>query len=238
MSIASEITRLQGVKSDILQAISDKGVTVPAGSALDDCPDLIASISSGGGGGDFIKGTTIINGVEYPTVKINGLTWLAKNFNLLLDGVPINPGTLNTPAQYYPRNEYRNIYGMLYNGAAVEYIEANKATICPGWHVPTKNEFDNLINYFNGLNYLQKIICSQSYNHGAGDVIGFNLLPGGNWDKYFETFSYEGQNAYLYCIDKSGSDFWHIDTSPGLVQFYTSYGDSEYALNLRLVRDV
>jgi hypothetical protein len=49
MSIASEITRLQGVKSDILQAISDKGVVVPAGSALDDCPDLIASIPTGGG---------------------------------------------------------------------------------------------------------------------------------------------------------------------------------------------
>lgn len=48
MSIASEITRLQGVKSDILQAISDKGVVVPAGSALDDCPDLIASIPTGG----------------------------------------------------------------------------------------------------------------------------------------------------------------------------------------------
>ena len=46
MSIASEITRLQGVKSDILTAIADKGVTVPEGSALDDCPNLIASISS------------------------------------------------------------------------------------------------------------------------------------------------------------------------------------------------
>lgn len=47
MSIASEITRLQGVKSDILQAINDKGVSVPAGSALDDCPALIASIPTG-----------------------------------------------------------------------------------------------------------------------------------------------------------------------------------------------
>lgn len=45
MSIASEISRLQGVKSDILTAISNKGVTVPTGSALDDCPGLIASIS-------------------------------------------------------------------------------------------------------------------------------------------------------------------------------------------------
>lgn len=47
MSIASEITRLQGVKSDILTAIENKGVTVPAGSALADCPDLIASIPTG-----------------------------------------------------------------------------------------------------------------------------------------------------------------------------------------------
>lgn len=48
MSIASEIARLRGVKADILRAISDKGVVVPAGSALDDCPGLIASISGGG----------------------------------------------------------------------------------------------------------------------------------------------------------------------------------------------
>lgn len=53
MSIASEITRLQGVKSDILQAISNKGVTVPAGSALADCPGLIGLIQTGGGGGDI-----------------------------------------------------------------------------------------------------------------------------------------------------------------------------------------
>ena len=54
MTIASEITRLQGVKSNILSAIADKGVTVPVGSALADCPELIASIS-GGGGGDGVE---------------------------------------------------------------------------------------------------------------------------------------------------------------------------------------
>ena len=50
MSIASEIARLRGVKANILRAISDKGVEVPSGSMLDDCPNLIASISGGGGG--------------------------------------------------------------------------------------------------------------------------------------------------------------------------------------------
>lgn len=48
MSIESEITRLQSVKSNILHAIADKGVEVPSGSMLANCPGLIASISGGG----------------------------------------------------------------------------------------------------------------------------------------------------------------------------------------------
>ena len=66
MSIASEITRLQGVKTNILQAISDKGVEVPSGSKLDDCPDLIASISGGGGGGGvpYLKNIMPTTGVK------------------------------------------------------------------------------------------------------------------------------------------------------------------------------
>jgi hypothetical protein len=73
MSIASEITRLQGVKSDILQAISDKGVDVPAGSALDDCPDLIASIS-GGGGGDIAAIRCTVNQVaNYYEIPVDSL---------------------------------------------------------------------------------------------------------------------------------------------------------------------
>lgn len=65
MSIASEITRLQGVKADILQAISDKGVTVPAGSALDDCPALIASITDGDYETDF-SNFDYVNKIDSP----------------------------------------------------------------------------------------------------------------------------------------------------------------------------
>ena len=49
MSIASEITRLNGAKADIIQAITDKGVTVPSSAKLDDMALLIASITGGGG---------------------------------------------------------------------------------------------------------------------------------------------------------------------------------------------
>ena len=66
MSIASEITRLQGVKTNILQAISDKGVEVPPGSMLADCPNLIASISGGGGegGAPYLKNIMPTTGVK------------------------------------------------------------------------------------------------------------------------------------------------------------------------------
>ena len=49
MSIASEITRLSKNIADSLDAVADKGVTVPSGSTSDDLPDLIAAIQQGGG---------------------------------------------------------------------------------------------------------------------------------------------------------------------------------------------
>ncbi len=58
MSIASEISRLQSAKADIIDAIEDKGVTVPSGSTLDDFADLVEAIQTGGGGGGkYIEGS-------------------------------------------------------------------------------------------------------------------------------------------------------------------------------------
>ena len=69
MSIASEITRLSGVRNDIFTSITNKGVAVPAGSTFSSCPTLIDSIVTGGGGGDP---TSLIN----PSFTASGL-WSA-----------------------------------------------------------------------------------------------------------------------------------------------------------------
>jgi hypothetical protein len=50
MSIASEISRLSGVREDIFTSITNKGVTVPATATFSSCPALIDSITGGGGG--------------------------------------------------------------------------------------------------------------------------------------------------------------------------------------------
>ena len=49
MSIQSEINRIAGAKSDIADAIEDKGVTVPSGTKLDGMANLIGQISDGSG---------------------------------------------------------------------------------------------------------------------------------------------------------------------------------------------
>lgn len=100
MSIASEITRLQGVKGNILQAIADKGVEVPLGSMLADCPDLISSISGGGGGGvgtPYLKNILLTDGVK--VVDENG--YIGGDFS----------------AVYYPNPTYSNNFAVVIPGA-------------------------------------------------------------------------------------------------------------------------
>ena len=54
MSIASEITRLQTAKAGLKTAIEGKGVTVSSSALLDDYPDLVDAIQTGGGGTDYL----------------------------------------------------------------------------------------------------------------------------------------------------------------------------------------
>ena len=97
MSIASEITRLQGVKAKILQAIADRGVEVSSSSMLADCPELIASISGGGGGVPCLKNIMPTTGVK--VVDENG--YIGGNFL----GV------------YYPSTNYYNNFAVVVPGA-------------------------------------------------------------------------------------------------------------------------
>lgn len=49
MSVATEITRIQGAKADLKTAIEAKGVTVPSATLIDGYAALVAEIPSGGG---------------------------------------------------------------------------------------------------------------------------------------------------------------------------------------------
>ena len=78
MSIASEITRLQGAKSDLKTSIEGKGVTVPSATKIDGYAALVDQIQTGGGGGH--TGTV-------DTVGLQALGWDSYDIQWLQDHV-------------------------------------------------------------------------------------------------------------------------------------------------------
>lgn len=305
MSIASEITRLQGVKSDILQAIRDKGVEVPVGSALGDCPALIASISGGGGGGGvpylknimpttgvkvvdesgyiggdflgayyprtnyynnfavvipgadysasglgtvtFVDPTATIGGRVYKTVTINGVTWLAENLDYKFSGCGIGgSGTPSTPNAWYYNND-EDTYGidgtkkcgLLYNWHAVKLLNDNKSELIPGWHVPTKEEWDALANAVGGTDVagtrLKAANVSWATSWGGTDDYGFGALPAGYLSSDY--FSSVGANAFFWLPDDVSDSNAYDKVFSSSSSILSEQGGKYLGFSVRLVKD-
>lgn len=239
MSIASEITRLQNVRADILQAIADKGVTVPADSTFDDCPNLIMNIPSG-------NNYRIIGNKEYRTVIMpDGKEWLAENLDFKFC-LTANGANTTIPCAWYYNNDENTYgwdglkYGLLYNWQAVSLLNSRLSELCPGWHIPTKDEMETLITSIGGASNGGKKLKS---------TIGWNSSGNGTDDYGFAGFpaSYRNYNSSWGIIGDS-TEFWTI-TSLGTssvyfmrLSYYTdellfSDGPQNVQRSLRLIRD-
>lgn len=133
------------------------------------------------------------DGQVYEWVKIGEQIWMAEN----LRTTKYNDGTsipyvadsftwrnLSTPAYCWyddDENKYKKDYGGLYN-----WYSVNTGKLCPkGWHIPTQEEWDTLINFLGGDQVAGGkmkefgIIHWNSPNYGATNESGFTALPGG-----------------------------------------------------------
>lgn len=146
---------------------------------------------AGGGGGG---GSVVIDGHTYRTVTMpDGNEWLAENLDFKFTGLTIGASGLpSTPSAWYYNNDETNYgiegtykCGLIYNWFAVEYIIDND--LIPGWHIATKDEWDNLVSAIGGLSYagqyLKAIDNSITSGYPSGwngtDIYTFGVLPGG-----------------------------------------------------------
>lgn len=192
--------------------------------------------------------TVVIGGRTYPTVQIGGQIWMAENLDYQWNGLAIRPHDApNTPAAWYYNNDsatYGNDgtrkCGLLYNWHAVQYLENNKETLCPGWHVPTRTEWETLFNTIGNSDKGKRLKASNiswAPNWGGTDEYGFGILPSGYcWgDDYFAEI---GSSASIWTASAVGNtkaydiDLYYASDSIG-------FGDNDrrYGCSLRLVKD-
>lgn len=125
MSIASEIQRLSGVRSDIFTSITNKGVTVPVTATLSSCPDLIDSIQGGGGSptslvntafiaSGFVSGyrpftATQVEAPVYDTITYTGMIPSYSNGNFTLNGYKTTANSPQTATFTGTIGQYTNV---------------------------------------------------------------------------------------------------------------------------------
>ena len=210
-----------------------------------------ATNSSGTGYGDPISFTTKTNysgqsgtvtdgeGNTYPTIGIGSQIWMASNLGTSKynDGTPIqlvssNSEWLHTTIEYCLYNNdigNKTIYGALYNWYTIDPSYNNDKNVCPvGWHIPSKTEFQTLIDYL-GPDAANKIKESGNSHWFVGNTgtneSGFTALPGGIRNDSNGEFQFLRDDCYLWTSTSSqGSDAYrmHINLYTATATFMNS----------------
>ncbi len=154
------------------------------------------------------------DGQSYKTVKIGDQVWIAENLNY--DAGEGSYCYDNDPA-------YCRQYGKLYTW------ETAQRSVPKGWHLPSKDEFEKLLNYLGkkGIPAYQKLIHSGQS--------GFNVLFRTYW--YSNGSSYVERNAYFWTSTNYGYYAWCFKVSNENTEANISFDKKNYGFSVRCVKD-
>ena len=135
---------------------------------------------------DYGEMTDSRDGQVYKTVKIGGQVWMAQNLNY--DDSVKTPSLKENSWCYNDSSEYCEKYGRLYSWAAAK-------DVCPtGWHLPSEDELDDLIDSVARSASVGKSLQTKLWNSGT-DAYGFSAIPAGRRDN---SGWYTGESAAFW----------------------------------------
>jgi uncharacterized protein (TIGR02145 family) len=195
---------------------------------------------------------TDIDGNVYHTVKIGSQWWMVENLKTsrFRDGSAITEIQDKTKRRnayksekaawsYYDNNAQNNpTYGKLYNWYGV----ADPRSLCPlGWHVPSDEEFQLLVDYLGGPDMAGGKMKAQTLwhrpNSGADNSSGFTALPAGfrYLDGPFYPLGHDGAfwSSTAYYPDNAWYRYLVYNSSC----VYRSFNHKVGGLSVRCVRD-
>ena len=215
---------------------------------------------------------TVIGRRSYPVVTMqDGRDWLAVNLDLSWAGLSVPTSTPSVApagplAVYYGFDEdtygwYGERLGLLYNYYAVAQLEASKSTLCPGWHVPTLDEWLGLAlgirGWGGGLYTAHYLKSTTGWSSGAGNPVSPYIFDAkgagyGYWtDNFFfggslSTSGY-GLNTHFAAstagsVSNSFATVKMVSDDDYLHPFFTSVGSEDLKdykdyFSVRLIRD-
>jgi uncharacterized protein (TIGR02145 family) len=192
--------------------------------------------NNGGGGSCEIK--------DYRTVKIGDQTWMAENLNCNVSGSVCYNNNQSNCAKY----------GRLYNWATAmafpsycnssscsNQVKAKHQGICPsGWHIPSREEWETLINFVGGENTAGiRLKAASGWNNGNGtDDYGFSALPGGSYDSGYGNFSAVVSYGYWWSASEDDAGFAYLR----YIYYYTDSADwlnnsKSFGFSVRCIQD-
>jgi uncharacterized protein (TIGR02145 family) len=189
-----------------------------------------------------------IGGRVYNTVVIGGKKWMAENLDFKFSGLVIGQGSSSSEprANYYQNDEATygvdgNKYGLLYNWIAVKYLEDHKSELIPGWHVPTKSEWDALATAVGGSDVAgTKLKSTTGWSSGNGDgSYGFEAFPAG---AQFRSGSFRnlGSCATFWTATKNSYTSglaYEIEFRGTTASMGSGPDNKSYCFSVRLVKD-
>lgn len=176
--------------------------------------------------------TDIRDGQIYRTVSVGDKTWLAQD--LAYAGPDGNLGWI-----YDNSSSLGSVQGRLYDWDSLN--QESPFGVCPpGWHLPSKDEWGDLIDSVEGNAMRLKVAetgSSNGYTSG-NESIGFGALaPGFRFvDKKFYNF---GKACYYWtCTEKFPDYPWAVIMESGVIrQIYCVEVFKRIALSVRCVKD-
>lgn len=136
---------------------------------------------------------TDIDGNVYPIVEIGTQKWMGENLRVAKfnngDAIPNIQSVVDWTSESYPLKwvNYDNdptkdaVYGKLYDGR----VATDERNVCPdGWHVATKDEWDEMFSYLGGVPVAANKLMDNSGNYwetpnNATNETGFSAVPNG-----------------------------------------------------------
>jgi len=166
------------------------------------------------------------DGQVYKFVTIGSQTWMAQNLNYKVAGSKC----------YDNENKNCRKLGMLYDWETAVYA-------CPdGWHLPSDEEWQKLIDFAGGDDIAGKKLMAKNYWNGNGtDDYDFSALPGG--------FGYSTSSNYLFFLQAGKyGNWWSITEYNGYSAFERNMfydkdnvvrknSDKKYLQSIRCVQD-